>query len=191
MLAACGAHGWPLGSYREPDHPLQQAVLRAVLLASGRSEVRVGVDGCGVPVHGLPLRAMATIYARLATPERLGDLEESARRSVAAMIARPYLVAGRNRVDTAVMEACPGVAVKAGAEGMICAAVPEAGLGVALKVRDGSARASGPALIRALHVLGVLDDAQVEGLRAFARPAVLGGGEPAGDMIADFDLEVP
>jgi len=191
MLAACTAQGWPLRSYRDPDHPLQRAVLESVLLASGRSEVRVGVDGCGVPVHGMPIRAMATIYARLASSGRLGDLEPHARRAVAAMIARPYLVAGRNRVDTAVMEARPGVAVKAGAEGMICAAIPDAGLGVALKVRDGSARATGPALIRALHLLGVLDEAAVEELDAFARPAVLGGGERAGDLVSDFELAAP
>src|SRR6266511_296374 len=58
MLAACRAQGWPLETYRDTVHPLQQEILRAVLLACGEKSVHVGVDGCGVPVHGMPLRAM-------------------------------------------------------------------------------------------------------------------------------------
>jgi L-asparaginase II len=131
---------------------------------------------------------MATIYARLAVPERLGALEPEARRAVSAMAAQPYLVAGRNRVDTAVMDAAPGVVAKAGAEGMICAAIPSMGLGVALKVRDGSPRAAGPALVRVLELLGVLDERRVEELAPYARPSVLGGGEPVGELVADFDI---
>jgi hypothetical protein len=84
------------------------------------------------------------------------------------MVREPYLVAGRARVDTAVMETAPGVAVKAGAEGLICAALPDHGLGVALKIADGTGRATGPALIRVLRALGVLDD----GTHASLGPAV-------------------
>ena len=70
MLAACAAQAWPQATYRDPGHPLQQAILDGVLCAGRMSECRVGVDGCGVPVHGLPLRSMATVYAGLARPER-------------------------------------------------------------------------------------------------------------------------
>jgi len=188
MLGACREQGWPLAGYREPDHPLQPRVLDAVRLASGVAEPQVGVDGCGVPVHGLPLAAMATIFARLAAPDRLGALEGHARRAVSAMRAAPYMVAGRNRVDTAVMEATPSVIVKAGAEGMVCAAVLDRGIGVAVKVRDGTARAAGPALIRALARLDVLDGSMLLALDGYARPPVLGGGEPVGELVADFDL---
>ena len=167
---------------------MQPRVLDAVRLASGVAEPQVGVDGCGVPVHGLPLAAMATIFARLAAPDRLGALEGHARRAVSAMRAAPYMVAGRNRVDTAVMEATPSVIVKAGAEGMVCAAVLDRGIGVAVKVRDGTARAAGPALIRALARLDVLDGSMLLALDGYARPPVLGGGEPVGELVADFDL---
>ena len=188
MLAACREQGWPLASYVDRDHPYQLRVLDAVLLAAGLPEVRVGVDGCGVPVHGLPLRSMATIYARLASPGALGSLEGPASRAIGSMRAEPYLVAGRNRVDTAVMEACKRVVVKAGAEGMICAAVLDRGIGVSVKIRDGGHRAAGPALIRALELLDVLDAKTMEALAPYARPAVLGGGEPVGEMLAAFDL---
>jgi L-asparaginase II len=104
------------------------------------------------------------------------------------MRAEPYLVAGRNRVDTAVMDAVPGVVVKAGAEGMICAALMDRGLGVAVKIHDGFHRATGPALIRALAALEVVDDAAYRTLRPYAEPDVLGGGVPVGSLHAEFDL---
>ena len=63
----------------------------------------IGVDGCGVPVHGMPLRAMATMFARLAAPERLGAPAPAAGRATGAMLAEPYLVGGRHRIDTDVM----------------------------------------------------------------------------------------
>lgn len=188
MLAACRAQGWPLDSYRDPEHPLQQQILRAVLAASGEERVHVGVDGCGVPVHGMPLRAMATIYARLARPERLGELQEHAGRAVGAMRAEPYLVAGRNRPDTAVMREAAAVIAKGGAEGLMCAALLDRGLGLAVKSRDGGSRAVGAALIHVLRSLDVLDDDGVSRLDRFARPPVLGGGEPVGQIEPVFEL---
>ena len=188
MLAACRAQGWPLDTYRSPDHPLQREVLRSVLDATGLSDVRIGIDGCGVPVHGMPLHRMARIYARLTAPDRWGELEGPVRRAVDAMTAEPYLVAGRNRVDTAVMQTAPGLVVKGGAEGLMCAAWPERGLGIAVKIRDGSPRASGPALIHSLGSLGALTEEHVAGLAAFARPAVLGGGERVGELVPAFSL---
>ena len=188
MLSACTAQGWPLASYRSADHPLQKAVLSVVLATTGLPSVLVGVDGCGVPVHGLPIRAMALIYARLTAPERWGGLESHVRRAVEAMRAEPYMVAGRNRADTAVMAETSDVVVKSGAEGLVCAAVLGAGVGLAVKAGDGGSRAAGPALIRALRLLDALDDDQVERLAAFARPDVLGGGRPVGSVVADFTL---
>ncbi len=191
MLGAASEQGWPLEAYRAADHPLQLRVLQAVRDASSAERIAVGVDGCGVAVHGMPLSGMATIYARLVSPDRLGPLEPSARRAVAAMVAEPYMVAGRNRVDTAVMEAARGSVVKAGAEGMICAALPDQGLGVAVKIGDGSPRAAGPALIRALAGFDALDAEALETLGTFASPDVLGGGEPVGRVTAEFELEPP
>jgi L-asparaginase II len=107
---------------------------------------------------------------------------------VAAMRRRPYLVAGRDRLCTAVMEAEPDVVVKVGAEGLVCAGVVGRGIGVAVKVADGSARAAEPALVRALTTLGVIDDSGIPSLAAFARPPVLGGGRPVGELVADFEL---
>src|SRR5881397_3641958 len=69
MLFASARRGWPLGTYRNRSHPLQRRVLRVVRLLAGEDDVAVGVDGCGVPVHGMTLRRVATMFARLSDPD--------------------------------------------------------------------------------------------------------------------------
>ena len=188
MLLACARRGFDLGSYPEPFHPVQQEVLRAAGLASGTTPVAVGIDGCGIPVHAFPLLGLATMYARLARPARLGSLAAGAESAVRGMVAEPYLVAGRDRICTLVMEAVSGVVVKVGAEGLLCAALLERGLGVAVKVEDGSGRAWGPTLVRALRLLGALGGEESTSLEGLAQLPVLGGGRGVGEIRADFDL---
>ena len=188
MVLATELAGWDRTQYVEATEPLQQRVLQAVLKGTDAPEVRVGIDGCGLPVHGMALSRMATLFARLADPDRWEALGPSVRRAMSAMTTEPYLVAGRNRVDTAVMEVAPDIAVKAGAEGLMCASSLRRGLGVAVKVADGTGRGSGPALIHALARLDLLDEAQVDRLRPHARPDVLGGGRAVGELVASLDL---
>jgi L-asparaginase II len=184
MLLASSRRGFPMSTYPRPDHPLQRAVGDAVATAAGRPADGEGVDGCGVPVHLLPLSALAVMYAALLAGDRVAGSDVVVR----AMVAEPYLVAGRDRVCTAIMRSAPGVIVKVGAEGLMCAAIPSAGLGVAVRVDDGSARAGPPAIVRVLGLLGAVDVGHPE-VAPFARPPVLGGGERVGELVADFDLQ--
>lgn len=189
MIVASARAGWDVESYRSPAHPLQRRILRSVLAATGLEHVRVGVDGCGVPVHGMPLSAVATLFARLSRPDRLGALGPFAARCTAAMRAEPYMVAGRDRTDTALMQEVEGVVAKSGAEALACAALLEPGLGVAVKIADGGGRASGPALIHALSRLGAVSERQAAHLDRFVRRPVTGGERRVGDVVADFRLE--
>ena len=190
MLAASKGQGWPIDTYPDPDHPLQRRVLATVTGVLDSEPRSIGVDGCGVPVHALPLSGMAVLYARLLEPDRFGTVGEAAGRAVAAMRAEPYLVAGRNRVDTSLMVVAPGLVAKSGAEAMACAAVPDTPpLGVAVKVRDGGWRGAGPVLLETLHRLGAIGPEHLERLAAFLRPEVLGGGRPVGELRAHVPLQ--
>jgi L-asparaginase II len=142
--------GAPSAGYGAPDHPVQQRVRQALAELGGvdlRDSVE-GIDGCGVPVIAMPLSAIARGFAALADPNRLSPRRAAAiRRIVAAMTAHPYLVAGRGRFETVVMRACAGaVIVKGGAEGVSAAALPEKGLGIAVKIDDGAKRAVEPVM---------------------------------------------
>ena len=176
-LVASVRRGWDVESYLSPVHPLQRRVLRAVSVTTGVERPRIGVDGCGLPVHGMPLRAMATMYARLAEPERWGRLAPAADRIVRGMLAAPHLVGGTDRLDTDVMTAAPGtVLAKEGAEGLLCATSIPLGIGVALKVRDGSWRRAAPAFVKVLRDLDVLAGAAPAPLRRH-EVLTLSGGE--------------
>jgi L-asparaginase II len=188
MLLACVRVGWDPATYLRASHPLQRRVTRAVRRATGLEDLVMSVDGCGVPVHGMPLRSMATLFARLTATERLGDLAPAADRVTEAMRSEPYLVGGRNRVDTDLMRTTPDVVAKSGAEALECAAVLPSGLGVAVKIEDGGSRASAPALIRVLEQIDVLSAHHLRALAYHASPPVFGGGKPVGALEAVFDL---
>jgi L-asparaginase II len=149
MLALCAVRGWPREGYRLSGHPVQEACRAEVAAAAevDPAELPTAVDGCGVVTFALPLERMAHAFSRL---ERL----DAGPRVAAAMRAHPELVRGPGAPDTALMEQAPGWTAKGGAEGLLCAVSPE-GLGVALKVEDGSGRAVGPALAAFLALLGV------------------------------------
>jgi L-asparaginase II len=51
------------------------------------------------------------------------------------------------------------IAAKSGAEGLICLAVPERGLGIAIRVMDGTFRTHAAVTVATLEQLGILDDA--------------------------------
>ena len=95
MLVACARADLELATYLQPTHPLQREITREVGRATGVEPSVVGVDGCGAPFHGLPLSGLATLFARLVRPERLGPLAAPAEIAVSAMHPHPSLVAGR------------------------------------------------------------------------------------------------
>ena len=103
-----------------------------------------GIDGCSIPTYAVPLESFARGFARMATGAGLEPLRaKAARRLIEACMAEPYFVAGTDRVDTRLMQAGQGrIFVKTGAEGVYCGAVPELGLGIAIKCDDGAGRAS-------------------------------------------------
>jgi L-asparaginase II len=204
MALHAKAAGWPIETYWQPDHPIQQLALDTVAVMSGvaRSDVVTATDGCGVVSFGLPLRGLALAFARLADPSGISDapLRKALERIRDAMMAHPELVAGeRRRLDTALMRAAPGrLVAKAGAEGVQGIALlagwrgrggPAAG--VAIKIEDGdtSNRARNVATCHALHQLGVLDGAGLERLAEYASPPILDPrGEVAGEVRPAFEL---
>lgn len=181
LLVASARRGWDLDTYRAPTHPIHWRVLRAVTASTGVERPKIGVDGCGIPVHGVPLRAMATMFARLGDPERLGRLASAADRVVRGMLAAPHMVGGTRRLDTDVMIAAAGqVIAKEGAEGLVCVTSVPQGIGIAIKVTDGNSRRLAPAVIKVLRDLDVFPNPVAEALRPHERLPVLGGEVPQG-----------
>ncbi|WP_375688101.1 asparaginase [Pseudooceanicola sp. LIPI14-2-Ac024] len=147
--------------YVDYDHPVQQAALSAFEEVTGETSPGYGIDGCSAPNFACSITGLARAMAYFATArEGQGARQTAAARLVQAMVAHPELVAGEGRACTSLMRAMDGrVAVKTGAEAVFVAILPEQGLGVAVKITDGTTRASEATIAAILVGLGVLDPA--------------------------------
>ena len=175
MLALCRARGWRSEGYRHAAHRVQRAMAAAHAEAAGVDEdsMPTAIDGCGVVTFALTLERTAAAFSRL--PELPGG-----ERVAEAMRDHPELVGGMGQADTELMRALPGWLAKGGAEGLMGAA-DAGGLGVALKVEDGSNRPMRPALHALFGRIGLElpDD--------FARVPVLNAhGERVGEVVCDL-----
>ncbi|HEY2032445.1 MAG TPA: asparaginase [Rhizomicrobium sp.] len=161
FLTVCRHWDVATKGYELHDHPLQVAIAKALgELAGINGDIPYGIDGCVAPAFALPISSFARVLAKYADPSSQ-PLQRGAamKQIVAAMIAHPDLVAGTGRSDTILMRAANNrIATKAGAEAYYAAIIPEAGLGIALKIDDGAGRAAETAIAAILDKLGVLTD---------------------------------
>lgn len=171
MLALARHHGWSTEGYHRRGHPVQERMTEEMARWTGVTSAAMGLgtDGCGVVCHAVPLAALADAYADLGRASTAGGGPAAV---VEAMTTHPFLVAGTDRLDTALMASVPGTVAKVGAEGVYGAAVPALGLGIAVKVEDGHRRAADPVLLQVLGRFGVLPEVLPGELEPFLAPAV-------------------
>jgi L-asparaginase II len=172
MLATSVINDWPTETYRDPDHPVQLAILQTIDDLAGERAGLLAVDGCGAPLFATSLYGLARAFGRIA---QASDGPEA---TVAAAIrSHPEHVSGTRRDELALHRAIPGLVGKAGAEAVYAVGLPD-GTGVAIKISDGSPRARTAAMSAALQRLGyhhpTLDEQ--------AATPVLGHGEPVGSI---------
>lgn len=194
VCLACDRGEDPAG-YVRPDHPTMREVTAALADVTGAKldESNRAVDGCSIPTYATPLRALALGFARFGTGQGMAPARaEAARRIRAAVAAHPHMVAGTGRFDTKLMTALGArVFSKTGAEGVFCVAMPELGLGIALKCDDGAGRAAEVATAALVARFLRPEGAAGEAVAALARPALrnwngihVGDVGPAGPLAA-------
>lgn len=172
MLAFAHHMGFEVADYWKLDHPVQQAVAKTIseVCDYDLSKTNWAFDGCSLPNWTIPLENLALGFARFASGETLSETRRAAaERIIAAVRANPFMVAGTGRFCTRLMQDVPRAFVKTGAEGVFCACVPHAGIGIALKCDDGERRASEPAIAAVLAGLDVWNNKEREKLKAFAQ----------------------
>jgi len=175
------------------DHPMQGLIREAMQDVTGavHDEQNSAIDGCSIPTHAIPISSLALGFARMATGKGLAtDRAKAARRLFAACMAEPFYVSGSDLADPTLVQAAPGrIFLKSGAEGVYCAALPELGLGIALKCDDGAGRAGEAMVAAVLARLLASDEALSATLADMARPVVpsrrgvaVGRIQPAGPL---------
>ncbi|MBV8035023.1 asparaginase [Roseateles sp.] len=180
--------------YVAAEHPVMREVSAALSATTGVDVERAprGTDGCSIPTFALPLRSLALAFARCGTGQGLSEGHaRAARRLRQAAAAAPFMVGGTDRFDTRVMQALgERLFCKIGAEGVYCAALPELGLGLALKIDDGAARAAEAAMAAAAQALLKSGDELLHGYSHLAlrnwRGIHVGSLRPAPDLAGAF-----
>jgi L-asparaginase II len=182
MLATCAVMGWPLDGYMDPAHPCQQAVSGAMqeMLDVDLGAAPRGIDGCGLTTYGIPLAVIARGFAA-------ASADPAFRRAQDAMAARPFLVAGTGRFDTALLEVAGArLTAKIGGAAVWAAVVRPAGPGIAIKLEAGGGEAIPVVAIAVLQQLRVLSADLPDRLRAFARLTLRNwAGRDAGEIRAE------
>jgi len=171
MLATATIRNLSLNDYTDLSHPVQQAILQVIadLCDYPVSDIVIGIDGCGAPVHALPLNKFAQAYARMAKPETLGPAREaSARRITSAMTHYPEMVAGTGDFVTALMRAFGDrLFCKSGANGFFALGLFGKGLGVTVKLDDGGAGIMPMVVLEALAQIGAITREEAKNLPGF------------------------
>jgi L-asparaginase II len=160
--------------YVQPEHAVMREVTAALQDSTGfdLAHTARGTDGCSIPTYAIPLRHLAHAFAKVGTGVGLDtDRARAAQRLRAAVARAPHMVAGSGRFDTSVMERFgERVFCKVGAEGVYCAALPEQGLGVAIKMDDGNTARAAEVVMAAVieRCLPARDDTEATFLRSLS-----------------------
>ena len=175
LCVACAA-GMEHHGYVNAGHFVQREVRGALegLTGVGLGEDACGIDGCSIPTWAVPLTALAHAFAKFGTGQGLGtERTKAAARIRAACAAQPYFVAGTGRFCSEIMTLFGArVLAKTGAEGVFCGALPEQGLGIALKCDDGATRASEVAMAAVIARLLPMSEDERGAVGRFLRPAL-------------------
>lgn len=181
--------GWPIDGYNALSHPTQTLYLETLSEFIGRdaAALPMGVDGCTLPAPALSVGDTAVAMARFASGRVSSPKRAEAVRTIRQAIRRyPQYMSGTDQPADLVARATDGaVLLKTGAEGFLIALLPEQGLGVALKMADGGARARVLALLHLLRHLGLLDARAARELAGLMEPVVHdSAGTPVGRICA-------
>jgi L-asparaginase II len=193
FIAAAMAKGLGTEEYHRTDHSVQEDVKRVISEFSNvaKEDIEAATDGCGVPVYAVPLGNMALAYANLCNNNFMeGKYKKSQNYIVSAMTMFPDVIAGKGSFDTEIMASFGDrIVVKTGAEGVCCAGLPAKGVGLALKIEDGSKRAAEPVMLEILHQMKVIGKDELEKVEKFRRPEIKShSGDKIGEVRAAFTL---
>ncbi len=194
MLLMARAMGEPLEDYIDPSHAVQRRIFERFeeLVGTPFEDPAPAIDGCSAPTPRMKLSTLARAFALFARGVDARGRPVPALVEIRdAMAEHPEHVAGEGRLDTLLMRTLKGAVVsKAGAEGMHATACLTRGLGIAVKIADGSRRALRPAVLAALDQLGLLGPGEKETLEPPEERVLRNySGLPVGEVLPALELQ--
>jgi len=195
QLTLCQYYGWKINDYYKSEHPVQQMILEIIAKVTGypKEKIYLGIDDCGVPVFGLPIKNMSYAYTQVANWELLPlEYQQSAKRIFLSMIKYPEIVGGTDRFDTDLIRISEGkLFAKSGANGVFCiGARNEKGMGVTIKMESGNMKFLPLVVVQILYQLKILSTGKLNKLKKHC-PLWMKNyrNEKVGKFVSDFELK--
>lgn len=193
MLVTAKYMNEDLSTYYKPEHPVQKRIVKllADVCQYDEDKIILAVDGCGVPVHAMPLYKFAQGFARLSKPEVFGDRRGQIVKNITdSMTAYPEMIAGTDRICTDLMKVCGDrLFGKAGADGYYAIGLKDRGIGMAFKIEDGKTEMVHPFVLEVLRKLDLITTEELKKLeRYYVLESKNNRGETVGCAKADFEL---
>lgn len=182
--------GGEIRDYYKEDSPAQLEIKRAVAVMSEYpvEKVGLGLDGCGVPVFAVGMKNIAIAFKNLVRPEKIREeaLSRAAADFAPRMHAYPHMVKGIGQLCT-LLNSVPGVVAKGGANGAYGLALKDMGVGVSIKLADGT-NGMWPMIIAAvLREIGYKNNETYEMLESLCHTEIFNdNGDAAGTRRAVF-----
>lgn len=147
MLGLCKLMDWDLETYDDINHPLQKAIKKRIYeLCELKKEYPITKDGCGVPIHSMPLENMVKGYLNLFCDEKYAKIK-------AAFLNHPYIIGGENRTDTMIIENTSDIVAKVGAGGLIVVINTKLQDGFVVKICDANMLSREIAAVDLINIL--------------------------------------
>lgn len=157
MLALCKAKGWALNNYMDETHPLYDFVIKKVLKLCevNDDEYSLSKDGCGLPAVGTTLFQLGKGFLNLFLDEKYLTIAE-------AFSKNPYLIGGKDRLDTDIITATNGrLIAKVGAGGLCVVVNREKREALVVKIADANMPARAIIVIEALRIIKWLEETEI------------------------------
>ncbi|MEH6445636.1 MAG: asparaginase [Oceanospirillaceae bacterium] len=162
--------------YSSHSHIVQQVWMNTLteLIGEDVAKMHWEQDGCGLPAIYMPMQKLAYAFALFSDPQNQPGARGIAMSKILKSIAaHPEMLAGSERCCSAVIKETAGKAiVKLGAEAVYAGVIPSLKLGFALKIDDGTIRASEVALGALLKKVGAVTEQEQHNLVDFFQPVI-------------------
>lgn len=193
MLAIAMKEDFDAHTYLSPENPVQQRILELIadFADIDKEDIKIAIDGCGAPVHAMPISSMAKAYMKLANPSHIEEKHAAAaRKIVMAMTGYPEMIAGTRGFDSELMRVTRGrMAAKVGSDGVYCVGAVRKDIGIAVKIEDGNMRVLSSVVMETLKQLELISDEELAELKHFhIRDIKNSQGDKIGEIRPTFRL---
>jgi len=192
ILTLCTDMNCDKREYWNINSPAQQEILSHISMMSEypREQIKIGTDGCGVPVFAMPMKNLAMAYMKMACPNTITDgLTRDAVIKLTKLMNENYEMVSGTDLICSLLLMDNNIVAKGGAKGVYCFGLRDERLGFSIKIIDGSEEEWPLIVASILEQINYKNKDTIDRLkRVFPRVIVNDNNKEVGESILRFKL---